>query len=395
MILDSQDLQYIFDNIAFKKPNVYPTVKVSTQNLHIDYLKDSGIKFDVNDTKNKKIKNINIFRLDGSLLHTVTNPNYPTNSKIGIKLAGNKIKTEEHLKAFNLKTTSSKIYKIEDKEKAFSDLSIDSSKRVVIKPLNGTMGRGVFVNVNHDRFNSCWDLTSKVPNSSYGILVQDFLSGFEVRVTIMEGNIVSLLLRIPPYVIGDGISDVNTLIKIKNSERAKCGYLKNLPITIDDKIVEFLMSNNTSLKDIPSSGEYFLLSSVSNISNGGELIDITNLVSENIKDFALDILAAMPGLFTGGLDIMINSFDDPSPTLIEVNTYPVIALPTYPTYGKSYNPSKYYYESLIAQDQAKNFCKYKYNIEDAEYYLSGYLKFIERKIHLLNRINLTHLENLL
>lgn len=358
-------------------------------------MKDSGIKFDVTDTKNKKIKNINIFRLDGSLLDTVTNPNYPTNSKIGIRLAGNKIKTEERLKAFNLRTTNSKIYKIEDKKKAFSELNIENDKRVVIKPLNGTMGRGVFVNVNSDRFDSCWDLTSKVPNSSHGILVQDFLSGFEVRVTIMEGNIVSLLLRIPPYVIGDGISDVNTLIKIKNNERAKCGYLKNLLITIDDKIVEFLKSNSTSLNDIPDSGEYFLLSSVSNISNGGELIDITNLVSANIKDFALDILAAMPGLFTGGLDIMINSFDDPSPSLIEVNTYPVIALPTYPTYGNSRNPSKFYYESLIVQEQAKNFSKYKYNIENAEYYLSGYLKFIERKSHLLNRSNLKHLDILM
>lgn len=35
--LDSQDLQYIFDNIPFKEPNIYPKIKVSTQNLHIDF----------------------------------------------------------------------------------------------------------------------------------------------------------------------------------------------------------------------------------------------------------------------------------------------------------------------------------------------------------------------
>lgn len=382
--MDNHDLQYIFDNIPYKNPNIYPKIKVSTQNLHIDYLENSNLKYDVSNTKIRKIKNINIYRLDGSLINTVTNPNYPTNSKLGIRLAGNKLKTEALLKLYRLNTTNSKLYSIHDKEKAYEEAYKDNNYPVVIKPLNGTMGNGVFVNVKKDRFKNCWDLTSEIPNSKSGILVQDFMQGFEVRVTIMEGNIVSLLLRVPPYVIGDGENDVNNLIKIKNVERSKCGYLKNLPITIDDKIIEYLKSNHTSLLDVPKKGEYFLLSSVSNISNGGELIDITDIVGDEIKEFALNILAAMPGLYTGGLDIMIKSFNDISPSLIEVNTFPVIALPTYPTYGESRNPSKYYYESLVALDQMSNDVSYKYNIANEEEYLRKYLNFTYRKNKLIN-----------
>lgn len=387
--MNNEDLEYIYKKIPYKEENIYPKIMVSTQNLHIDFLKSSNINYDVKETQNRKIKDIHILRLDGSLLNTVTNPNYPTNSKLGIRLAGNKLKTEEYLKNFNLKTTNSKIYNMNELEKAKIESFSNNKKEVVIKPLNGTMGRGVMVNVKEERFDQCWEYTSAVHNSKSSILVQDYLEGFEARVNIMEGKIVAIVLRVPPFVIGNGKDSLCDLIREKNIRRAKCGYLKNMPIDIDEKISEFLKSKNANLSDIPKDGEYFLLSSVSNISNGGELIDITDLVSQEIKDFSLNVLAAMPGLYTGGLDIMIKSFDDISPTLIEVNTFPVIALPTYPTYGPSRNPSKYYYESIVVLDQLRNNPKYKYNIEDEEKYLTHYLNFNERKMKLLNKNYIT------
>src|SRR5699024_11252286 len=102
--MDNHDLQYIFDNIPYKNPNIYPKIKVSTQNLHIDYLENSNLKYDVSNTKIRKIKNINVYRLDGSLINTVTNTNYSTNSILGIRLSDNKLNKEELLKIYRLNT---------------------------------------------------------------------------------------------------------------------------------------------------------------------------------------------------------------------------------------------------------------------------------------------------
>src|SRR5699024_3785982 len=149
----------------------------------------------------------------------------------------------------------------------------------------------------------------------------------------LQGTLVSIIARIPPYIVGDGINTIKELIIFKNKERGKCKYLSKHPIKVTNKVTEFLENNNQSIDYIPQKGEYILLSSVSNIFGGGEIINITDKVSENIKDFALDVLASITGIYSGGLDIILDSYDDKDPHILEVNTYPVISLTKYPTYG--------------------------------------------------------------
>src|SRR5699024_368466 len=136
-----------------------------------------------------------------------------------------------------------------------------------------------------------------------------------------------------------------------NKERENCRYLSKYPIKITNKINEFMYSQGITLNTIPKKDENLLLSSVSNINAGGEMINITDYVTQNIKDFALDALASIPGIYSGGLDIMLTSFNDKNPVVIEVNTYPVISLTKYPTYGRQANPSKILFDSLISQYQ--------------------------------------------
>ena len=207
--------------------------------------------------------------------------------------------------------------------------------------------------------------------------MQNFLKGFEVRATILQGTLVALIARIPPYVEGNGRNTIQELIAIKNRTRKSCGYLKKYPINITSKIKEFLKSNNLSLDYIPKNNERVLLSSVSNIAGGGELINITDKVSDNIKEFALDVLASIPGLYSGGLDLVLRSFDDPEPHVIEINTFPVISLTKYPTYGKTSNPAKVLVESVIAQHQINNNEDNQYYIENADEYLKTLLIFLK------------------
>src|SRR5699024_10881893 len=111
---------------------------------------------------------------------------------------------------------------------------------------------------------------------------------------------------------------------------------------------EFLESQNLSFDYVPKQNENVLLNSISNIAYGGETIDITDLICNEIKEEALNAMAAIPNLNTCGIDIMMNSFDDINPVILEINSYPFLSIPYLPTYGIGKNPTEFYVESLVA-----------------------------------------------
>lgn len=383
----SSDLKYIFNNSPYKEKNIYNQKLITaTLSLHTNFLKNSIINYKTTLPKGKTKRVIHVNRADGSEIAIVNGVSYPTNAQIGKWLVNDKFKTEKHLQIFNINTPNSKIYNQKDVAQAKLETFIDSKSPVVIKPLISTMSKGVMLNVTEDRFYNAWEnCLDTMTNSNGKILVQNYLEGFEARATIVHGKLVAIMLRIPPYVIGNGKDSVESLIDKKNIERARCGYMKRLPIQKNNIIHEFLMSQGLDLNYTPSDNEYVLLSSISNVSGGGgELMNITNIVSPNIRETALDALASIPGLFTGGVDIMMRSFDDEQPIILEINSFPGLSNATYPTYGNSSNPSKVYYESLVVLDQFRNRQNINYNIEGEKEYLSNYLSFLNRKQNLLS-----------
>lgn len=387
--MKNTDLEYIFSHIPYKEKNIYTNkILYSVQKMYMNYLKNNNINNEITNSKtNRRVKNIKILRRDSTIIATIKNPFYPTNARAGYKIVRNKLSTEKHLKMFNINTPRSKVYNHNDVLSAKKETFKNGDRPVVIKPLDMSLGRGVITNVTMNRFEYNWELSRELINhADRRVLVQNYIDGFEVRATIIEGCLLSVVARVPAYVLGNGVDSINTLIDKKNKDRSNCNYLKTMLIKKSDSIIEFLKSQSRSLDYIPAKNEYVLLTSVSNTSLGGEIINITDLVSEEIKDIALDSLASMPGLHTGGIDIMIKSFHDDTPYVIELNTFPFIMLAQYPTYGKSVNAAKYYVNSLIAKDQFLHDISEKYEIENEKQFIKNYLNFSNRKIKVYNNI---------
>lgn len=385
--MDNRDLDYLNSNNPHKVQNKYDkNIITSTAGLHLNFLKNSNYKYKIRNTNRKYLKKIDILRLDGSVIGTVLNPYYPTTAKLGRELTNDKLKTELLLNNFGITTPQSKVYEKDEMNLAYDSAFSDNNHNVVIKPLSSSLGRGVRVNVSKERFKHNWELSvSAIKENDKRIVVQNYLEGFEARVTVIEGSIESIIVRVPPNVKGDGIHSIAELVEIKNKSRNECFYLRKMPIVINERIEEFLLSHGLDINYIPKLDEAVLLNSVSNVSQGGELIEITDIVSDSIKETSLDALAAIPGVQTGGLDVMMTSFKDENPAIIEINTYPVFAIPTYPTFGNAKNPAESYFESVISIDQFINEPKYKYNIPDEEEYVRNYISFMKRKIQLLNK----------
>lgn len=394
--MNSKDLVYLNSNNPHKVQNIYDgNIITSTAGLHLNFLKNSNFKYRIKDTNRRYLKKIDLLRIDGTLIGTVLNPYYPTTAKIGRMLTNDKLRTEQYLNNFNIKTPLSRVYNKEDVDLAYEESFTDNQANVVIKPLASSLGRGVRVNVSKERFKHNWDLSvAAIKEADKRIVVQNYLEGFEARVTVIEGAIESVVVRIPPNVQGDGIHTISQLIDLKNQARESCHYLKKMPISKSERIDEFLLSHNMDLNYVPKDKESILLNSVSNVAQGGELIEVTDVVSDSVRETALNALASIPGVQTAGLDVMMRTFDDDNPAIIEINTYPVLSIPSYPTYGNAKNPAKSFFEAVYSIDQYLNEPNYKYNIANENDYIKNYLSFMQRKTELLKN-NHSRLEKLI
>lgn len=383
--IDINDLEYIYSNNPNKTKNVYDLDIVQhLPDIHLDYLKSQKINFNFNQAKHRYQRSIDILRKDKTKISSITPPYYSTNSKFSSKLVRDKMKTENYLKNFNIRTPNSYVFDKEEMSKAKETIFSNNIERVVIKPLHGSLGKGVMVNVSQQRFEENWNESIKYLNGKRKIIVQEYLSGFEARAAIMEGELVAITVRTPPFVIGDNKHTLNQLIEISNEEKKQCGVRKNLLIKKHSRMKEYLLSQNITLDYVPKTDEYVLLGSVSNVVNGGELINITDIVSDEIKEVALNTVASFHGMYTAGVDIIMKSYDDKDPIVLEINAFPVLSISAYPTYGKQTNPSKKYIDTVISVDQFRNETKDKYEIPDETEHVRKYLDFVKRKTKLFD-----------
>src|SRR5699024_9024937 len=103
---------------------------------------------------------------------------------------------------------------------------------------------------------------------------------------------------------------------------------------IDKEVLRMIERADYELNSVPPNGEKVFLRTKSNISSGGDPIDVTDQLTEEQKTAARKAAQVIPGLSTSGMDLIIDP-DDQSPTIIEVNTKPMIGLHVFPMEGKS------------------------------------------------------------
>ena len=77
-------------------------------------------------------------------------------------------------------------------------------------------------------------------------------------------------------------------------------------------------------------------------------------------------VASIPGLYTAGVDVMIDSFDTDNPYILEINSFPHINIAINPYYGPPQNMAKAYLKSIFAQHKLLNDSRYLLSDEELE-----------------------------
>lgn len=210
---------------------------------------------------------------------------------------------------------------------------------VVIKPLKGSGGKGVIANIRNEIELKKTLTHLRQELNIKNIIVEKHFEGIDCRVYVLDGKVIGAIKRLPANVIGDGKSTIETLINLKQKARFNNPALYGRKIKIDKEVHQVLKQQNYTLDSIPKQGEMVLLKTKNNVSAGGDAIDITDELTDKVKEIALNAANAIPGLVQCGVDLMVD-FENDNATVIEINSQPHIASQLFPEKGKGRNIPK-------------------------------------------------------
>jgi D-alanine-D-alanine ligase-like ATP-grasp enzyme len=222
--------------------------------------------------------------------------------------------------------------------KVFHDLQTP----LVVKPTHGSHGDKVFMNISSeveylDAVKKCFDNPlGDLP----GVIVEEQFDGTEYRIVATRDDALAIVCRLPANVIGDGVQTISELIQLKNSDprRSDKPSAALRKIAIDDALNAKLLQQNLSLDSVPELGLRIFLRSNSNISTGGDSIDVTDIAHPSVKELAIRSVVAIPGLSFAGVDFMTKDITkEQTPEtycIIELNKSPGFDIHEFPFEGE-------------------------------------------------------------
>lgn len=144
------------------------------------------------------------------------------------------------------------------------------------------------------------------------LLLQEAVQGVDIRVLVLDGDVLCVIEREPPSVIGDGTTAISDLVA--GTHRRLCNDLRT---------TAELSSQGYTPGGILAAGEKICLLPNANLSAGGKGRLITNVLASHLKQTAISAVNAL-GLRYAGLDMVVSDPADPdsSYVILEANAAP-------------------------------------------------------------------------
>ncbi|WP_282826233.1 ATP-grasp domain-containing protein [Gulosibacter sediminis] len=207
-------------------------------------------------------------------------------------------------------------------------------KPIVVKPVGAGGSHGVTVGVTKsEEFLKAWKYALAEGGARSRVLLEQFVPGVELRPYVVGDDVVSIVARVQPFVIGDGHQAVWQLVDGVNLARSVNYRANAYPVVVDWSFVERQGVNSDS---ILGSGEVLYLSPFCYPTVGAFIVDVTEQVHPEIIAMAVAAKNAIPGLEVAGVDILTSDIKDPRGAyVVEVNTAAALDMHRYPTHGDS------------------------------------------------------------
>lgn len=207
---------------------------------------------------------------------------------------------------------------------------------LVAKPIIGSGGRGVSLGIR-----TAGDLTAALARMSdqpQPVLLEEMITGIDLRITTVGGRAVASSLRIPANVTGDGRSTITELIAAKNELRSTNPYLRLNPIHITSAIEHHLQAQGMDGQSVLAAGQHIFLHLAANISAGGDSYELGARIHPDLLRLAERATSCFPSAHHSGIDILAQrldaSLDEQHAVVCEVNLNNDIPLHVFPWRGQ-------------------------------------------------------------
>ncbi len=198
---------------------------------------------------------------------------------------------------------------------------LEQHGEVVVKPVRGEQGNGVSVGIsNEDELRSAIALAQ---NHDDEVMLEEFVSGEDLRIIVIDGEVVAAAVRRPASIAGNGKDSVRTLIA-KQSRRRAAATDGESRIPVDDETERCLAKAGLSMESVPEEGRVIQVRDTANLHTGGTLHDVTDKLHAELASAAL-LAARTLGIPVVGLDLIVDAPDKPGYRVIEANERPGLA----------------------------------------------------------------------
>lgn len=276
----------------------------------------------------------------GNRFFLTVGKHFPFNSKVAFEIALRKDLTKQILDKAGIPTPSGIL------AKSWGEVEKALSKKELKFPLAAkpnTERAGILVSPNITNKKDLKKIIKNIVKEFGEAVVEQNVPGDEYRFLVLDGKVISVAIRITPFVIGDGKKNLKTLIK-------EYEPMEKVVFKVNEEVKRCLKDQGYSFSSIPSKGEKVFIRRNSNTSTGANAINLKEGIDKRFYDIAVKAAETI-GLRFAGIDIMtadISSQKSPY-WVIEVNSDPGYDLHQFPQKGDAYFAEEEILHSLLGR----------------------------------------------
>ncbi|CAN5225576.1 N-acetylglutaminylglutamine synthetase [soil metagenome] len=192
---------------------------------------------------------------------------------------------------------------------------------LVVKPTRGEQGNGITVGVTDGE--SLRQAVELARSFCPDVLLEERVEGEDLRIIVIDHEVVAAAVRRPATVIGTGLHSVADLIR-KQSRRREAATGGEASIPMDEVTRETVEAESWGLDDVLAEGEALPVRRTANLHTGGTIHDVTTDLHPALAEAAATASRALD-IPVVGLDLMVPGVEGATYVLIEANERPGLA----------------------------------------------------------------------
>ena len=192
---------------------------------------------------------------------------------------------------------------------------------LVVKPARGEQGHGITVGVT--TMEGLERGIALARRHCPEVLLEELVIGDDLRVVVIDYQVVAAAVRRPAEVVGDGRHTIRELIG-KQSRRREAATGGESTIAIDDHTEETVRDAGSSLDDVLPAGAALRVRRTANLHTGGTMHDVTDTLHPEIAEASVQASREL-AIPVVGLDLLVPDPAGAEHVFIEANERPGLA----------------------------------------------------------------------